>query len=86
MTDRMLSEQPTECVGMRTRRWDADELIQKAEDLVRLAAEDGAQVILLQELFQTPYSCLEEKYEYLPQARPLAEDRAVQHSGRSPRR
>ena len=68
------------------RRWDADELIQKAEDLVRLAAEDGAQVILLQELFQTPYSCLEEKYEYLPQARPLAEDRAVQHSGRLPRR
>ena len=31
--------------------WDADENIQKAEDLVRLAAEDGAQVILLQEFF-----------------------------------
>ena len=59
--------------------WDADENIHKAEELVRLAAEDGAQVILLQELFQTPYFCMEEKYEHLSLARPLAEDRAVQH-------
>ena len=59
--------------------WDVDENIQKAEELVRRAAEDGAQVILLQELFETPYFCLEEKYEHLALARPLDEDRAVQH-------
>ena len=58
---------------------DADENIQKAEDLVRLAAEDGAQIILLQELFQTPYFCLEQKYKHFDLARTLSEDRAVLH-------
>ena len=59
--------------------WDVDENIQKAEALVRKAADAGAQVILLQELFQTPYFCLEEKYEYLSLARSITNDRAVQH-------
>lgn len=59
--------------------WDADDNIQKAEDLVRLAAEDGAQIILLQELFQTPYFCLEQKFKYFDLARPLADDKAVAH-------
>ena len=59
--------------------WDADDNIQKAEDLVRLAAEDGAQVILLQELFQTPYFCLEQKPEHFGLACALDQDRAVQH-------
>lgn len=59
--------------------WDADDNIQKAEDLVRLAAEDGAQIILLQELFQTPYFCLEQKYKYFDLARALADDKAVAH-------
>ncbi len=59
--------------------WDADDNIQKAEDLVRLAAEDGAQVILLQELFQTPYFCLEQKFQHFELARSLDQDKAVAH-------
>ncbi len=59
--------------------WDADENIQRAEDLVHLAAEDGAQIILLQELFQTPYFCLEQKFKYFDLARPLEDDKAVAH-------
>ena len=59
--------------------WDADDNISKAEDLVRLAAEDGAQVILLQELFQTPYFCQEQKFQHFDLARSLDQDRAVQH-------
>ncbi len=59
--------------------WDLDENIQKAEEMVISAAEDGAQIILLQELFQTPYFCLEIAFRHMAQARPLAEDRAVQH-------
>ncbi len=59
--------------------WDADDNIQKAEDLVRLAAEDGAQVILLQELFQTPYFCLEQKFQHFDLARSLDQDKAVAH-------
>ena len=59
--------------------WDADDNIQRAEDLVRLAAEDGAQVILLQELFQTPYFCLEQKSQHFDLARRLDQDKAVAH-------
>ena len=59
--------------------WDADDNIQKAEDLVRLAAEDGAQIILLQELFQTPYFCLEQKFAHFDLARTLDQDKAVAH-------
>lgn len=58
---------------------DIDDNIQRAEDLVRLAAEDGAQIILLQELFQTPYFCLEQRLDHFDLARPLAEDRGVAH-------
>ena len=59
--------------------WDLDENIQKAEEQVTAAAEDGAQVILLQELFQTPYFCIEKDSGFQQYAKPLAADRAVQH-------
>ena len=62
-----------------TCSWNLDENIQKAEDLVQLAAEDGAQIILLQELFETPYFCLEKDYRHTDLAKPLADNRAVQH-------
>lgn len=59
--------------------WDQDENIQKAEDIVTAAAEDGAQIILLQELFQTPYFCLEISAGHLALASTLQESRLVQH-------
>lgn len=59
--------------------WDLDENIQKAEEQVTAAAEDGAQVILLQELFQTPYFCIEKDSGFQQYAKPMAADRAVQH-------
>ncbi|KSV82134.1 N-carbamoylputrescine amidase [Ensifer sp. ENS07] len=59
--------------------WNIDENIEKAEELVRLAHEDGAQIILLQELFQTPYFCLEQTIHHLDLAASLGEDRAVRH-------
>lgn len=37
--------------------WDRDKNIATAQDLVRRAAGIGAQIILLQELFETPYFC-----------------------------
>lgn len=55
------------------------ENIQKAEKLVRKAAAEGAQIILLQELFETPYFCKREKPEYYRYALPLEENRAVAH-------
>lgn len=59
--------------------WDLDDNIQKAEELVTAAAEDGAQIILLQELFQTPYFCIEKDYGFQRYAKPMEIDRAVQH-------
>ncbi|KLU65586.1 N-carbamoyl-D-amino acid hydrolase [Desulfosporosinus acididurans] len=55
------------------------ENIAKAERLVREAAGNGAQIILLQELFETPYFCQKEKAEYYRYASELEENKAVQH-------
>ena len=44
--------------------WDTDANVDRAEALVRKAAGQGANVVLIQELFQTPYFCAEQKHEY----------------------
>ena len=59
--------------------WDAEANIARAERLVREAASGGAQIILLPELFETPYFCIEQDPRHLALARPLEESRAVQH-------
>jgi len=56
-----------------------DENIEKADALVREAANQGAQIILLQELFETPYFCQKEKSDYYGYATELEENKAVQH-------
>lgn len=53
--------------------------IEHAEELVRFAAARGAQVILLQELFETPYFCQVELCEHYFVAAETAENEAVQH-------
>ena len=50
--------------------WDLPANAAQAEALVRQAAATGAQVILLQELFATPYFCITERPEYLALAAP----------------
>ena len=40
--------------------WDIDTNIARAERLARKAADQGANVILLQELFEYPYFCIEQ--------------------------
>ncbi|MGI5308624.1 N-carbamoylputrescine amidase [Rheinheimera sp. WS51] len=59
--------------------WDVDQNIQRAERLVRDAAEKGAQIILLQELFERNYFCQKQKPEYLDFATSVDENPAVQH-------
>lgn len=56
-----------------------EETLAKADRLVRQAAEKGAKIILLQELFETPYFCQLQKFEYLELAKPLGENPAVNH-------
>lgn len=57
--------------------WNRDEVLSKAEKLVRRAAKEGANIILLQELFETPYFCQLEKPEYYDLATTLEENPAV---------
>ena len=56
-----------------------EENIQKADRMVRQAAAEGAQIILLQELFETPYFCQKEKPEYYDYAVELEDNKAVTH-------
>ena len=44
--------------------WDRDGNVARAERLVRAAAARGAELILLQELFETPYFCKDQKPEH----------------------
>ncbi len=53
--------------------------INKAEAMVRKAAAQGAQIILIQELFETLYFCQKEKPEYYNYATEVSENRAVRH-------
>jgi len=56
-----------------------EENISKAEALVREAAAQGAQIILLQELFETPYFCQKEKADYYAYATELEHNKAINH-------
>ena len=51
--------------------WNVEGNLDRAEGLVRRAASDGAKVILLQELFATPYFCPDQKADYFKLAQPL---------------
>lgn len=52
--------------------------LRHAEELVRSAAAQGAQLVLLPELWERPYFCQERRYEYYQYALPLIENPAVQ--------
>src|SRR5262245_10811190 len=45
--------------------------VAKAETMVRRAAGEGAQIVLLQELFETPYFCKDQKEELFALAHPV---------------
>lgn len=53
------------------------ENINKAEKMVREAADNGANIILLPELFERQYFCQEKRYDYYDYALPLEKNPAV---------
>lgn len=57
--------------------WDREANLATAERLVRDAAARGARLILLPELFETPYFCKDHDYEYLQLATPVDANPAV---------
>lgn len=52
--------------------WDLPANVDAAEALVRQAAAAGAGVVLVQELFATPYFCITQRAEYFDLAQPVA--------------
>ena len=59
--------------------WNRAGNIARAEKLVRSAAQQGAQIILLSELFETPYFCIDQNPQHFALATTLAENPAVEH-------
>ena len=59
--------------------WNREENIAKAERGVREAAGRGANVVLISELFETPYFCAVQRPEYLELARPLSGQPTIEH-------
>ena len=59
--------------------WDQQHNIATAEKLVRSAAADGAQIILLQELFETPYFCQTQNSNHRLLATTTQDNIAIKH-------
>lgn len=59
--------------------WDRQNNLATAEKLVREAAAKGAQIILIQELFETPYFCQKPNPDYLQLATPVETNAAIEH-------
>jgi len=45
--------------------WDISSNVDRAETIIREASDKGAQIILIQELFETPYFCIEQDHKHL---------------------
>ncbi|EIV8664947.1 N-carbamoylputrescine amidase [Vibrio parahaemolyticus] len=58
-----------------TKSWDLEENLAKAKNAIREAAQNGANVILPQELFAAPYFCKKQEAKYFE----LAEETANSH-------
>ena len=54
-----------------TCSWDTEKNLEVAESLIREAAGRGANIALLQELFETPYFCIEQNQKHLELAKPF---------------
>ncbi len=59
--------------------WDRAENLEQAEALVRRAASEGANVVVLQELFETPYFCPDMKRDYFELARSYDGNTTIAH-------
>ena len=56
-----------------------EENIKKADKLIREAAKNGANIILIQELFENLYFCQKEKPEFYEYATEVEENKAINH-------
>lgn len=71
-----MSEITVAAIQMKMSASTAENLVH-AEALVRDAAAQSAQIVLLPELFERPYFCQERRYDYLDFALPVSENPAA---------
>jgi N-carbamoylputrescine amidase len=57
--------------------WEIEENTKRAESLVHKAADEGANIVLLQELFETPYFCIDTQNRHFALAHTLAEQSTI---------
>ena len=57
--------------------WDIQDNIQRAEKLILQAADQGAQIILLQELFETPYFPIDQQAKHFDLASTLVDQATI---------
>ena len=57
--------------------WDIEANVAQAEALIRRAARTGANIVLLQELFETPYFCIDRQAKHFALASPLAQQPTI---------
>lgn len=57
--------------------WDRSANLDRAEALVRQAHGQGAQIVLLQELFETPYFCKDQRADFFALAAPVADNPVI---------
>jgi N-carbamoylputrescine amidase len=62
-----------------TCSWDMKENIKCAEQMLREVASKGAQIILIQELFETPYFDIEQSFKHLELATTVEDSRVIKH-------
>ncbi len=58
--------------------WDVNANVARAEQLVHQAADANAEVILLQELFETPYFCIDQQNKHFDLARAVDDQPTIQ--------
>ena len=59
--------------------WDKQQNIDTATELVTKAAKAGANIVLLQELFETPYFCQVHDFDYFKLATSVPDNAAINH-------
>lgn len=59
--------------------WDIESNVMRAEKLVRQAAAEGAQIILIQELFEAPYFCIDQSPEHFALAQTLEDSSLIKY-------
>lgn len=57
--------------------WDLEKNVQRACTLINQAADKGAQIVLIQELFETPYFCIDEQEKHFDLASSFEEHATI---------